>query len=199
MCFSRSRQLLPGLAIATGCLFATPALSAAESGFQNGLWLAYQIMPEDFEVEVDVSGADSTDEEWETANRFALGYRGRGAGQTAFVISAGLAFTNQEWEDPDDGDETQVSSTGLVAEPGVSFRLHENFDLDLVARLGFTYTELGILVRPAYRFDGGFLLFAELGYLSHDQEYDIDFGFADIEYTVESSGVVFGAGAGFVF
>lgn len=192
------------LALAAAPLTAS---EPAEDDFENGIWIALQSLPLAFEIDND-RGPD-IDDDFDSAGRLVVGYRGRTPGRTAFTIAGGLAFSGEDFDD------IEIGGFGVVAEPGVSWRFHERFDLDLLGRVGLGvatiedtasgidedggYLEFGVLVRPRYRFHSGVDLFADLGLLGRGQAFTIDDGGDEYDLTVSSGGVTLGFGVGYRF
>ncbi|MFW5829439.1 MAG: hypothetical protein ACOCXA_04180 [Planctomycetota bacterium] len=202
---SRS-PLLPALC-ALACSGMAVSGAHAVDSWDHGLWLGFQSLPTEFESEVSGDFSGSNEDDLDSAGRLALGWRGRAPGQTAFVVSAGLAFTVEEYED------TDVTGTGLVVEPGVSWHFNGGFELDLVGVFGAgvstldsgsfeedgTYGEFGVMIRPAYQHPEGFRIYADLGYMSRSQEWEIEESGISFDQTLDTSGFAGGLGIGFMF
>ena len=190
------------------CAVAQAQTTEPTETVQHGLWLSLQTLPTSYEVEVE--GFGSNEDDFDSATRLALGYRYRRPGNTAFVMSMGLAVTQEELDGLD------INGRGLVFEPGVSFLLAPGFELDLVGMLGFgastledsdsdidedgSYAELGLFLRPGYQFSNGIRLYGDLGVLSRSQSYEIDGGtFGELDLDITSSGLLAGLGIGYNF
>lgn len=190
-------------------LGATCHLIAADGEARHGLWLALQSLPTDYRAETELGGVTVENEDsYDSAGRLAFGYRGRFGGDVAFAVSAGLAFSSEKLDDD------EIGGFGIVLEPGISFRLARQFELDVVVPLGFggariepdegdaetgSYGEIGLTVRPVFTFDNGLQLFADLGVLGRRQEFTLETGAGEADATIESSGFIAGLGVGYRF
>ncbi|MFW5829440.1 MAG: hypothetical protein ACOCXA_04185 [Planctomycetota bacterium] len=210
------RTILPSLCTVALLAGAANMATAEEgSGSSHGLWLSFQTLPTDLEIDISDDDGDSLtiadDEEYESASRFAFGYRYRRGSQMAFVFSTGLAFSQEEFDDS--GATWDITGTGVVLEPGISWLWENGFQLDAVGILGLgsstadikgydeedgVYAEFGLAVRPAYQAAGGFRVYADLGYLNRVQSWELE-GTDDLTLDFDSSGFTIGAGVGYSF
>lgn len=195
---SRRLTLCAILLVGTG-----PAVAA--SAFEHGLYLGFETLPTEFELRL---GPFSGEEDFDSAHRFAFGYRGRGPQDTAFVINTGLAFSQEEFND------LELHGFGFFAEPGISFRVTHGFTVDVLASFGIgiatveettsgldengSYADIGIVAQPGYRWPGGFRLAARLGLLARTQTWDPNTGVFD-DVSVDSGGATIGLQIGYAF